>query len=111
MQKFKEKTTQMNGYQLHLIPNKKFKTVHFVVKFKAVLSDDNVTERALFPYVLRQGTINHPSEQALQRKLDELYGATLSLDVAKKGTHHIFSVRIAIANEKFIPDESTLIEE
>lgn len=111
MHKLKEKTTQTNGYQLHFIPNKKFKTVHFVVKFKTVLSEENVTERALFPYILRQGTINYPSEQALQRKLDELYGATLSLDVAKKGNHHIFSVRIAVPNEKFIPHESTLIEE
>src|SRR5690625_7097423 len=109
MSELKEQRIQTNGYQLHLIPTKKFKTVHFVVKFKTNLAREIVTERALFPYILRQGTINYPSEQALQRKLDELYGATLSLDVAKKGNHHIFSVRIAVPNEKFIPHESTLI--
>ncbi|HLS20357.1 MAG TPA: pitrilysin family protein [Bacillota bacterium] len=111
MNELNEQTIQAKGYQLHLIPTKKFKTIHFVIKFKTNLAREMVTERALFPYVLRQGTVNYPSEQALQLKLDELYGATLSLDVAKKGDHHIFSVRVAVANEKFIPDESTLIDE
>lgn len=111
MSELKEQRIQTNGYQLHLIPTKKFKTVHFVVKFKTNLAREIVTKRALFPYILRQGTINYPSEQALQQKLDQLYGATLTLDVAKKGDFHIFTIRIAVANERFIPDESTLIDE
>src|SRR5690625_2982466 len=40
-------------------------------------------------------------------KLDELYGAILSIDVAKKGNYHIISFRLEIANEKFIKNEST----
>ena len=111
MNSLKEERFQQKGYQAHLVPTKKFKTVHFVVKFKTILQPETVTGRALFPYVLRQGTKNYPSEQALQRKLDELYGATLSLDIAKKGDHHVFSVRVAVANEKFIPDESSLVDE
>lgn len=111
MVELKEQTIETNRYQLHLIPTKKFKTVHFVVKFKTNLAREIVTKRALFPYVLRQGTMNYPSERALQQKLDQLYGATLSLDVAKKGDEHIFTIRVAIANEKFIPNESTLIDQ
>lgn len=111
MNELNEKTIETQGYNLHLIRTKKFKTVHIVAKFKTVLSRETITKRALLPYILRQGTKSYPSEQALQLKLDELYGATLSLDVAKKGNHHIFSVRISIANEKFIPKESSLIDE
>src|SRR5690625_1169136 len=111
MSSLKEIKSRQKGYQLHLIPTEKFKTVHFVIKFKTILQPETVTARALLPYVLRQGMKYYPSEQALQRKIDELYGATLSLDIAKKGDYHVFSIRVAIANEKFIPNESTLVDE
>src|SRR5690625_5945150 len=67
--------------------------------------------RALLPYLLRQGTKSYPSEQALQLKLDELYGAVLRIDSAKKGDHHIMSIRLEIANQNYISDESSIIDE
>jgi len=106
-----EDIVEVNGLRLHLIPSKKFKTINFVAKFRSPLTKETITKRALLPYILRQGTKSYPSEQALQLKLDELYGAVLSIDGAKKGNHHIMSVRLEVANQKYIPKESSIIDE
>lgn len=106
-----ELVTKKQGFNLHIIPSEKFKTISFVVKFKAPLSKDTISKRALLPYVLRKGTKNYPTEQKLQLKLDNLYGAVLSMDGAKKGNNHIISIRLEIANDKFIQNESSLIDE
>src|SRR5699024_7115090 len=84
------------------IPNKKFKTISFVAKFKAPLTRETITKRALLPYILRQGTKNYPTEQDLQLKLDELYGAVLSIDAAKKGNNHILSIRLDFSKKRYV---------
>lgn len=106
-----EENFKEQGLHIHVVPSKKFKTINIVVKFRAQLSRDTITMRALLPYLLRQGTKNYPSEQQLQLKLDELYGAVLSIDGAKKGDHHIISIRLEIANQNYISDESSIIDE
>src|SRR5690625_2724176 len=102
-----EKTISQNGYHLHMIQTKKFKTINIVAKFRSQLDRDTITTRALLPYVLRQGTSNYPTERQLQTKLDELYGAVLSIDGAKKGNHHIISFRLEVANDKYIKNEQS----
>ena len=42
--------------------------------------------------------------------MDELYGATLYIDLAKKGEYHIISFSLEIANEKFLSDPSPLLK-
>ena len=111
MNKIVEENVKEQGIHIHVVPSKKFKTINIVAKFRAPLSRDTITMRALLPYLLRQGTKSYPSEQALQLKLDELYGAVLRIDGAKKGDHHIMSVRLEIANQNYISDESSIITE
>lgn len=106
-----EDVKNLNGLNLHLIPNDKFKTVNIVIKFKAPLNRETITKRALLPYVLQQGPKEYPSRKELQIALDNLYGAILSIDGGKKGNHHILSFRLEVANEKFIPNESNILEE
>ncbi|WP_077326248.1 EF-P 5-aminopentanol modification-associated protein YfmF [Virgibacillus siamensis] len=100
-----------NGIHYHLIPNKKHKTISVIAKFMAPLSRDIITKRALLPHVLQQGTASLPDRSSIQRKLDSLYGAVLSLDGSKKGDYHIISVRLEIANQKFIADEAAILDE
>src|SRR5690625_5200464 len=47
----------------------------------------------------------------IQSKLDDLYGAVLSIDGAKKGDNHIISMRMELANQKFIPNESSILDD
>ncbi|MEN2766384.1 EF-P 5-aminopentanol modification-associated protein YfmF [Ornithinibacillus xuwenensis] len=111
MHTIQEEVKQLNGYNLHLVPNKKFKTINIVVKFKAPLERETITKRALLPYLLQQGPNKYPSRKELQIALDSLYGAVLSIDGGKKGNHHIISYRLEVANEKFIPNESNMVED
>lgn len=111
MSKNEEKVIRQDGINVHIIPSKKYKTITIVAKLKAATERDTITKRALLPVLLRQGTKKYPSRELLQDRLDDLYGASLSLDGRKAGDNHILSVRMEIANEKYIPNESSIIEE
>ncbi len=105
-----ETVTEMKGYKLHLVKTEKYKTNTIVWKMKAPLSKEDVTKRALLPHVLQSSTGKYPTTTALRSYLDELYGATLYIDLAKKGEYHIISFSLEIANEKFLSDPSPLLK-
>lgn len=105
-----EKITELQGYKLHVIATEKYKTNTFVWRMKAPLTKEDVTKRALLPHVLQSSSAKHTSTTALRSYLDELYGATLYVDLAKKGEYHVMSVTIEIANEKFLSDPAPLLK-
>ncbi|GLO66056.1 MULTISPECIES: pitrilysin family protein [Oceanobacillus] len=107
--KVQVKQQTIDGMKFHLVPNKKHKTISLIAKLRAPLQRDTVTKRALLPYVLKQGTASFPTRMDLQKELDELYGATLAITGGKKGENHILTIRLEVANEKFIPDASTVM--
>lgn len=111
VQKIVEQTFSEQGVNIHLIPSKKFKTITIVAKLRAPLQKKTITKRALVPYLLNQGTKSYPSEKDLQSKLDELYGANLSIDGMKKGDYHIISFRLEIANETFLWNKEKIFDE
>jgi len=100
-----------HGYRLHVIQTEKFKTTQIVVKFKEKLNRETITKRALLPALLRHSTKRYSSRQALQRMLDELYGASFRIDSAKKGNDHVMSLRLEIANEKYISTNEQILTE
>jgi predicted Zn-dependent peptidase len=105
-----EKITEMQGYKLHVIETDKYKTNTFVWKMKALLTKEDVTKRALLPQVLQSSSAKFPTTTALRSYLDELYGATLFVDLSKKGEYHVISFSLEIANEKFLSDPSPLLK-
>jgi predicted Zn-dependent peptidase len=105
-----EKITEMQGYKLHVIETDKYKTNTFVWKMKALLTKEDVTKRALLPQVLQSSSAKYPTTTALRSYLDELYGATLFVDLSKKGEYHVISFSLEIANEKFLSDPSPLLK-
>ncbi|EIJ81431.1 peptidase M16 domain protein [Bacillus methanolicus PB1] len=105
-----ETVREMSGYKLHLVKTDKYKTNTLVWKMKAPLQASDVTKRAILPYVLQSSTKKYPSTAKLRSYLDELYGATLYVDLAKKGEYHIITVSIEIANEKFLGDQTPLLK-
>lgn len=111
MNQVNENVVESGGLNLHLVPSKKFKTINFVVKFKAPLNRSTITERALLPYILRQATDKYPNRSSLQQKLDDLYGAVFSISGSKKGNFHIITFRLEIPNQRFLENESTLMED
>ena len=100
-----------HGMTVHLIPGQKRKTVQFAVKFKAPLDRATITKRSLLTSVLEQGTEQYPSEKQLMQYLDELYGAGLSVEGQKKGSYHIITFRLEVANEKYLENEETMMKQ
>jgi predicted Zn-dependent peptidase len=107
----KIETRLVNGINLHTIETDKFKTNTIVLHIRAPLSKETVTNRALIPYILQNGTESFSTRQELRSHLDELYGATLNVDVSKKGESQILSFRMDVANENYLKDKTPLLEE
>ncbi|WP_246939759.1 EF-P 5-aminopentanol modification-associated protein YfmF [Bacillus pinisoli] len=101
---------KVNGLTLHVVETKKYKTNTLVLKMKAPLTKEDVTKRALLPYVLQSATKQHPTSTELRSYLDELYGASLSVDLGKKGEYHIITIRLEIANEVYLSDQTPLLD-
>jgi len=98
------------GITFHFIKTDKFKTISLFLKLKAPLTKADATKRALLPYVLQSGTNTYSNSSALRKFLDDLYGATLFVDLQKKGEYHIISISMDVANEKFLNDRTPLLE-
>jgi predicted Zn-dependent peptidase len=105
------KKSNLHGVTLHAVETAKYKTNTIVLKCKAPLAEDTVTLRALLPYVLQSGTKKYPSRGELRSALEELYGATFTVDLGKKGENHIITFRMDVANERYLSDRTPLLEE
>ncbi|MDC3414077.1 insulinase family protein [Aquibacillus sp. 3ASR75-11] len=110
MKSTEEEIVQKNGYNIHFLTSEKYKTINIVVKLKAPLTRETITMRALLPYILQQGTKNHPNARALRIALDDLFGATLSIDGSKKGEEHILSLRLEFANETYLTTKEDIFD-
>ncbi|GAA3323757.1 hypothetical protein GCM10020331_048900 [Ectobacillus funiculus] len=101
----------LEGLTVHIIPTVKYKTNTLVLRMKAPLSEENVTYRAILPYVLQSGTKQHPSVKSIRQYVEDLYGAALAVDVnKKKGEEHIISIYMDVANETYLQDAPPLLE-
>jgi predicted Zn-dependent peptidase len=99
----------MEGYDLHIVKTGKFKTNTLIWKMKAPLQKEDATVRALLPYVLQSSSSRFPATGLLRSHLDDLYGASLYVDLAKKGEYHVVTFSMDIANEKFLSDSAPLL--
>ncbi|OLO40952.1 peptidase M16 [Alkalihalophilus pseudofirmus] len=110
MNQLQEIQSELNGLNLHMVNTPKYKTTTIVLFLKAPLEAKTVTKRALIPHILQSGTAHSPTRKEIRNRLDELYGASLSVDVQKKGEEHVIGFRMDIANEKFLKDSTPLFE-
>lgn len=105
-----ETVKPMAGYKVHIVKTDKYKTNMIVWKMKAPLNKEDATLRALLPYVLQSSSEEFPTTGKLRSYLDELYGASLYVDLAKKGEYHIINISLEVANEKFLSDPTPLLK-
>ncbi|MDR7072208.1 putative Zn-dependent peptidase [Fictibacillus barbaricus] len=104
------KKTDLDGITLHTVETKKYKTTSFVLQIKQMIDESSVTKRALLPSVLQSGTKDFPSSKELRSALDDLYGATLNTDLSKKGENQVISIRMEVANEKFLSNSEPVLD-
>lgn len=89
----------------------KFKTGSLSVNLLAPLKRETASLNALIPYVLNRGTATLPEMAAIAARLDNLYGARLSPIVRKKGEVQVIGFVADFADDKFIPEDSSNLED
>ena len=91
------------GIKLHTIKTEKFKTNLIVVMLTTKLDKENVTKNALIPAVLRRGTATLNTLEEINKKLEEMYGASLDCGLDKTGDNQILKFYIESVNDEFLP--------
>jgi len=94
------------GVNLHLIKDKKFKTIRLLVRFREPLSSHTLAKRVIISNLWETSNATYPSNKAFSRRLSEMYGATFSTSVEKKGRQHFLSIHMNIVNPKFLQRET-----
>lgn len=67
------------------LPDARFKSARITVGLFMPLRRETVEEQAILPFLLTRACAKYPDFTALQRRLNRLYGAALSGDVARVG--------------------------
>ncbi|WP_414053888.1 EF-P 5-aminopentanol modification-associated protein YfmF [Macrococcus equi] len=95
---------------INLLNTDKFKTISIVLKFKAPLDINTMSERAILSKLLQKTSAKYPDEQQMINHLAHLYGAHLYSHVIKQNNAHVLTLGIDIINDKFLEDEDLLQE-
>lgn len=106
-----EKVTVVNladGLRLHIVETAKFKTDLFGVFIQRPIDEREATRNTLLTRILEQGTSTYATQQELQHKLDELYGAVLACDVNKYGAKHVMQFKLQVPGYKHVGDQNIL---
>ena len=91
-----------DGVNLNIINTDKFKTELISIYFILPLEKDYATLNALLPLVLRRGTKKFKTSLEIQKRLEELYGCHLNIDVNKKGEKHAIRLTIEGPSQKYV---------
>lgn len=94
------------GIKLHTIQTNKFKTNLIAVMLTTKLDKENVTKNALIPTVLRRGTKNYNTQEEINKKLEEMYGASLDCGLDKTGDNQVLKFYIESVNDEFLPQNN-----
>lgn len=93
------------GINMHLIKTNKFKTNLLSVFLSTPLDKQTVTKNALIPAVLRRGSKNLNTQEAISISLEEMYGASFDCGIDKIGDNQILKFYLETINNNFLPQE------
>ena len=64
----------------------------------------------LLPLVLKRGTAEYDTNLKIQRKLEETYGASLSIAINKRGEKHVLRFTVETVNGDYVGDGDYIYE-
>ncbi len=98
-------TTQniAEGIRFCSVKTDKFKTCRVNISMAMPL-DKNVSSRAILPFMFSRRCAKYPDFTSLNRVLDELYGASISAGVLKRGEAQELSFSLTAIDDRFALD-------
>ena len=101
----------VDGVELHLIKNEKFKMSHITFRFSGDFNQKTVARRVLVAQILATANAEYPTAQRFRERLASLYGATLSTKVSTKGLVHIIDIELSFMKNRYTMAKENLLEE
>jgi len=95
-----------NGIKLHTIKTEKFKTNLIAVMLATKLDRKNITKNALIPAVLRRGTKFMQTQEDINKKMEDMYGASFDCGLDKTGDNQILKFYMETVNNEFLPQDA-----
>ncbi len=99
------------GVNFTYIPETKFKTTQISFSFFVPLDKNEVSKNAVIPNLLSRECNVYPSVTKMNKKLEELYGASITSSISKVGDFQVLTVSACSLNNIFIPDGSDNIQQ
>ena len=65
------------------------------------LQREDVTKNALIPAVLKRGTANMTTQEEINKKLEEMYGASFDCGIDKTGDNQVLKFYLETINDEF----------
>ena len=94
-----------NGVNLYYIPAKRFKTIDIEISFYMPLTRENASMNALIAPVLKSGCEKYPTAKLLNRRMEELYGASLTAAAAKQGEASVMQFAMQYVNPRYLNED------
>ncbi len=95
-----------NGINFTCIPNSKFKTIQLSICMFYPLEKETASQNAIIPNLLTHSCKKFPSLISLSKKMEELYGASVSAGTEKIGDMQMIEISAQSIDNKFVPDGS-----
>lgn len=99
-----------SGIKAHLIQNDIFKTNIACVLLTTPLKRETVTQNALLPFLLRSGTKNLKTQLEINKKLEEMYGASFDCGIDKMGDNQVLKFYIESINDNFVGEKDEMLK-
>jgi predicted Zn-dependent peptidase len=97
------------GFRVGVHATRKFKTINLVLYVHQPLGPQ-ATRVALLPFVLRRGCRGFVNMRKIVLFLEDLYGASMGVDVAKVGERHLLVFRFEVVNDRYAPRKIRALE-
>lgn len=98
------------GIRFCSVKTDKFKTCRVNISLAMPL-DKNASSRAILPFMFSRRCAKYPDFISLNRVLDELYGASISAGVLKRGEAQILSFSLTAVDDRFALDGDKVASE
>lgn len=98
------------GIKLHTIKTDKFKTNIIAIFITVPLTRENVTKDSLIDLILHRGSNNFKTQEEINKRLEELYGASFDYGIEKSGDNHVLKFYIESVNDKFLDANENIFE-
>ena len=96
-----------DGVNIRLVPARQFKTNRITAFFNVPIKREYVTKISLLRQVMKRGTKNYPTLTNLATELEEMYGASLSGGIRKKGDGELFYFTVEYIADRFVGENLT----